>query len=325
MGFNDNISLPTARPGLDILSIPGRQARPTLPPQPPQPHRGVSFLDDILPTIITGFSGGMAARQRDPEALMRIVQTFLNAKDDKRREQLQQDAQSLRETREARLAEMSQNNENLRLHTEAETARRNGATESRQKSNDLNTLINTIEDNMRATLGDRMQDPAAVDSYIRTEAARVESLGGKPEDVETLLRSIATQASQPGKPVPLKVLKPGEEPPATVEKGTVVRNAPRAPQPKAPPRPIKTTDEDGNEYLTDPTTGKRITPNPIGKRPKTGGSDAIAKIIQEATAGGVRGGAPTTPAPKPKAPAVGEVRKVNGKSYRWDGKGWLAQ
>lgn len=308
----DNFNLPS----FDLTSLPGTSV--SMPPPPAPPKRGVSFLEDILPSIVTGFSGGMAARQRDPEALMRVLMSFIEGKEQKRRSKVQEDAQRLREQREGRLMESAAATEKLREETAAETARRNKAAEARALANDRNNLINTAEDNLRAMFGDEgSYNPTALGEYINQQSSRVKPLGGNPAQLEALLMSLATQMSQRRpQSVPYIEREPGTPAPATVPRGAVVRNAPQPRAPKEPPVPIKVTDADGNIWLVEPRTGKRIGTEPIGKRPKTGGNDAIDKIIEEARAGGGAPGA-ATPAPAAKSvPQVGTVVTVRGKKMR---------
>lgn len=280
--------------------------------------RGVSFLEDILPSIVTGFGSGMAARQRDPEALMRVLMTFIEGKEQKRRSKVLEEAQRLREQREGRLMESAATTERLRQETAAETERRNKATEARAQVSDRNALINTAEDNLRAMFGEEGNyNPAALGEYIQQQSGRVKPLGGDPAEVEALLMSLATQMSQ-RRPqnVPYIERAPGTPAPTTVPRGAVVRNAPQPRVPREPPRPLQTTDEEGNIYLVDPK-GNRITPKPIGKRPKTGGNDALDKIIAEAAAGGGAAAPNARPAPAAaKTPQVGAVVTIGGKKKR---------
>jgi hypothetical protein len=300
-----------------LLSLPGTDVGvPAAPPPPPK--RGVSFLEDLLPGIISGFSAGMAARQRDPEALTRVLMSFLEGKEMKRRAKVQEDAQRLREEREARLAEMAETNERTRRRTAAETERRAQATESRQKINDRNTLINTAEDNLRAMFGESGEyNPAALGEYINQQAGRVKDLGGDPAAVEAMLMALGTQMSQRNpKEIPVAVVDP-EKPPASVPRNARVVTKPR-PRQEPTPRGYTTTDEDGTIYrvVEDPRTGREISRSKVGKRPKTGGNDAIDKIIQEATSGG-RGSAPAaSPSPASKTPQVGAEVTIRGKKMR---------
>ena len=299
---------------LSLLADPTiSSGRPSAGAAPPK--RGISFLEDLLPAIVHGFSGGMAARQRDPEGLSRILMSFIEGKEMKRRAKVQEDAQRLREEREGRLAESAEANEQLRLRTANEAERRAQATEARQKVNDRNTLINTAEDNMRAMFGETGDyNPAAVGEYITQQSGRAGELGADPAKIEALLMSLGTQMSQRNpKDIPLAVVDP-EKPPASVPRNARVVTKPRPRAPQQPPRPLQTTDEEGNIYLVD-TAGRRITPNPIGKRPKTGGNDAIDKIIKEAAAGGSAPPA-TAPPAQAKTPQVGSTVTIRGKKMR---------
>lgn len=314
-----------------LTTLPGTAVgRPSIPTPPPVPKRGVSFLDDILPGILTGLSGGMAARQRDPEALTRVLMSFLEGKEMKRRSKVQEDAQRLREEREARLAEMAETNEGLRLRTANEAERRAGATEARNKVNDRNTFINTAEDNLRAMFGESGEyNPTALAEYTTQQVGRARELGADPEKVEALLRALGTQMSQRNpKDVPLTVVDPDKPPPTVPRIGRVVTK----PRPREAPTPrgYTTTDEDGNIYrvVEDPRTGREISRTKVGKRPKTGDDDPIKKLIREAglnpdapltteSAGGasVPPGA-ASPAKAKATPAVGATVVIGGKKMR---------
>ena len=301
-----------------LTTLPGTAM--DLPPIPTPPKRGVSFLEDILPGILTGFSGGMAARQRDPEALTRVLMTFLEGKEMKRRLKVQEDAQRLREEREGRLAESAQATAALRERTASEAERRAGATAARNKINDRNTFINTAEDNLRQMFGESGDyNPTALMEYTNQQVARARELGADPEKVEALLRSLGTQMSQRNpKDIPVVSVDPAS-PPASVPRNARVVTKPR-PREAPTPRGYTTTDEDGNIYrvVEDPRTGREISRTKVGKRPKTGGNDALDQIIEEAKKGAAPGGAPA-PAPPPaaaKTPQVGTTVTIRGKKMK---------
>jgi hypothetical protein len=310
------------------------------------PKQGGFDLDEMMSRLLMAFSAGQAIRQRDPQAISDVIGTFARGLEDRRRTRMAEEGQRLREEREARLAKMSGLREERLTRVEEARGVREKAASDRQALMDQTNYSNTAEDNTRALLaGGGATNPAALEEYIHQRAAGIGPLGGDVQALKALLLSAATQAQQPEPEVPYIERAPGTEPPKTVPKGAVVRNAPQPRQPRAEPLPkLKWVPDDQNpgmekEVLTDPRTGARIRDTGERRKATRRGGDEISRLLDELNIGG-GAGATTTPAPAPSGrgagsgrgaapskatgPAKGTRRTVNGQLAEWDGQGWVA-
>lgn len=283
-------------------------------------------LAALLPQLLAAFSAGSAIRQKRPDVLMDIVGQFMQQKELTARGRRADEAASLRAEREQRLAEDADRRLDAQEGRDKARGEREEESFKRSQGNDLQNLINQIEDNARQTFTTTRPEGAAAEAYVQGQSERVAGMpGGDPMKVKEMLLSLLTMVgNQQPEQVPLITLEPGKPGPATVPKGAVVRNAPQPRQPReAPvPRAYNTTEEDGTIYRVteDPRTGRVISREKVGKRPKPAGSnDALDRILAEAGSGGSAGNTKPSAPPAPAqaaGPKVGATVTVKGKKIK---------
>jgi hypothetical protein len=276
-----------------------------------EPARGGGFGEqfaELLPQLLMAFSAGQAIRQRDPQSLSQVIGTFAQGIENRRRTKFAEEAQRFREEREARLARQSGMREERLVKLEEARGTRETAAATERGEDNYRQLIRDGQ----AAIADMTENPAALEEVLQQYDAIGQRYGRKPGETKGILMGFASGLKRA--PTTQDVYTIGvdgtPQKTATVPTGSLIRNAPRAPQPREAPAPAL-------RVGINPATNKRefvqIFRDGTQKWTGIAAPESSARGLEaDLRALGLLPGAPGSGAPAPPPPTGGRGGRGSG-------------